>query len=200
MSGRLILVKHVLSSIPVHILVVTKVTDGVIKQIERLLCDFLWGVCEGKHKFHWVKWSTCAASLCEMGLGIRKLQDIHLLFNIKSCWKLLLKESLWSKYCNAKYRVAVEGWHSNSSFASNRWRKLMEVMPWVISNSLWLINRGNSSFWMDKWWSEGILFNMHRFSKGTDLSVSIRDVFFHTDLFVQDTRRTSLAAVVCGLI
>ena len=73
MSGRLILVKHVLSSIPVHILAVTKVTDGVIKQIERLLCDFLWGVCEGKCKFQWVKWSTCTASLYEMGLGIRKL-------------------------------------------------------------------------------------------------------------------------------
>ena len=42
MSGRLNLVKHVLSSILVHILAVTKVTNGVIKQIERLLCGFLW--------------------------------------------------------------------------------------------------------------------------------------------------------------
>ena len=127
-----------------------------------------------------------------MGLGIRKLHDVHLLFNIKSCWKLLLKGSLWSKFCNNKYKVGVCGWLKQHSFASLQWRKLMDVVPWVISNSKWLIDKGNRSFWMDKWWSEGILFDKLGVSKGIDLNVTISDVFHHSDLFIDDIGDESL--------
>ena len=80
--------------------------------------------------------------VCEMGLGICRLLDIHLLFSIKSCWKLLLKVSLWSKYCPIKYKVEQNGWFTTTpSFSSMRWKKLVGLMPWVISHSLWLLTK-----------------------------------------------------------
>ena len=41
MSGRLVLLKHVLSSIPVHILAVMKVPISILNRIDKLMCDFL---------------------------------------------------------------------------------------------------------------------------------------------------------------
>ena len=68
----------------------------------------------------------------------------------------------------------------------------MEIVPWVISNSKWLIDKGNRSFWMDKWWSEGILFDKLGVNRGTDLNVPICDVFHLRDLFIDDIGDDSL--------
>ena len=45
---------------------------------------------------------------------------------------------------------------------------------------------------MDKWCSEGILFDKLGVSRGTDLNVSICDVFHHRDLFIDDIGDESL--------
>ena len=106
------------------------------------------------------------------------------LFRIKACWKLLLKESLWSIYCATKYKVLLVGWNvSCPTYASPRWKSLMEVMPMVISNSRWQINKGNALFWMDKWHEDGILFNVFEHFTYTDLGAYIGDVYHHRDLF-----------------
>ena len=47
MSNRLVLVKHVLSSIPIHILAVSRIPTQIGDVIDRLLRDFLWGYKHG---------------------------------------------------------------------------------------------------------------------------------------------------------
>ena len=51
---KLILIKHVLSSIPIHLLVVGVMPKGVFRMLERLCVDFLWGAVGERKKFHWI--------------------------------------------------------------------------------------------------------------------------------------------------
>lgn len=43
-SGRLTLVKAVLSSIPIYTLASAYVPKGTIKRVEQIICNFLWHV------------------------------------------------------------------------------------------------------------------------------------------------------------
>ena len=184
MAGRLTLVRSVLASIPIHVLAISKIPEHVTNILDRLLRDFLWGSKMGKRLLHWVNWDNCTKSYDEMGLDIRKFQDLHVLFNIKACWNLLQRSSLWSQFCAAKYCIDRNGWYAPvPSFCSTRWKSLMNVMPWVVANSLWQIDKGNSSFWMDKWWDSGIIHNIFQHLPSADLFVKTVDVFFNKDLF-----------------
>ena len=59
----------------------------------------------------------------------------------------------------------------------------MSMMPWVVANSLWQIDKGNSSFWMDKWWNSGIIHNIFRHLPTADFFFKTVDVYFNKDLF-----------------
>ncbi|VFQ74617.1 unnamed protein product [Cuscuta campestris] len=53
--GRLILIKHVLSSIPLHILAVQELPKSVIKCLHMMMANFFWGAKDEGHKYHWRK-------------------------------------------------------------------------------------------------------------------------------------------------
>ena len=42
-SGKLILIKHVLASIPIHVLSVFDVPQVVLRRIQSIMANFLWG-------------------------------------------------------------------------------------------------------------------------------------------------------------
>ena len=87
-------------------------------------------------------------------------------------------------YCATKYKVLLVGWEAPCpTYASPRWKSLMEVMPMVIANSQWQIDKGNALFWMDKWHEDGILFNLVEHFTYSDLGAYIGDVYHHGDLF-----------------
>ena len=53
----------------------------------------------------------------------------------------------------------------------------------MISNSCWIINKGDALFWMDKWHEDGILFNNFEDYPTTNLGGKVGDVLHHRDLF-----------------
>ncbi|VFQ90414.1 unnamed protein product [Cuscuta campestris] len=69
--GRLILIKHVLSSIPLHLMAVHSLPLEVIKLLHKKMASFLWGVKEGIQKHHWIKWNKVCLPKDQGGLGIR---------------------------------------------------------------------------------------------------------------------------------
>lgn len=58
----------------------------------------------------------------------------------------------------------------------------MLVMSWAISNSIWLIDKGNNSFWMDKSMGDGIIHNIFGHLPESDLSAKVVDVYFNKDI------------------
>ncbi|XP_058080640.1 uncharacterized protein LOC131228795 [Magnolia sinica] len=86
MAGRLILVNHVLTSIPVHTITATHVPVYVIHKLESLFANFIWGWAEGKKKLHWRSWAEICVPKEEGGLGIRRLHDVMTAFRTKMAW------------------------------------------------------------------------------------------------------------------
>lgn len=56
--GRLVLIKHVLSSIPIHILSATSIPEACIKKIESIVADFFWSSSKFRKWKHWIKWKA----------------------------------------------------------------------------------------------------------------------------------------------
>nr|XP_027120658.1 uncharacterized protein LOC113737662 [Coffea arabica] len=66
-GGRLVLIRSVLSSLPLHILAVTVPPKGVLHTLEKVFANFLWGRSEGGNRYHWIRWETMCKPLDEGG-------------------------------------------------------------------------------------------------------------------------------------
>ena len=54
-GGRLVLLKSVLSYMPIHILVASSPPKGVLSILEKAFANFLWGRAEKGSRYHWIR-------------------------------------------------------------------------------------------------------------------------------------------------
>lgn len=80
---KVILIKHVLTTMPVHLLSICQPPKTILKQIEKIFANFLWGSKDGKQKYHQVAWHRLCFPTEECGIGISSLQDISDRFSAK---------------------------------------------------------------------------------------------------------------------
>jgi hypothetical protein len=74
-GGRLVLLKSVLSSLPVYALSFFRAPSGIISSIESLLTNFLRGRGgEDRRKIPWISWRDVCLSEESGGLGVRQLR------------------------------------------------------------------------------------------------------------------------------
>ncbi|XP_035547430.1 uncharacterized protein LOC118348944 [Juglans regia] len=93
--GRL---KHVVSSIPVHLFSVVLAPKALLGALNRLLSNFFWSFSDGKPKRKWVGWHKICTPVQEGGLGLRKLEEVQNALFMKFAWKFLSQQSLWSLF------------------------------------------------------------------------------------------------------
>ncbi|XP_027060814.2 uncharacterized protein [Coffea arabica] len=157
-GGKLILIKHVLASVPVHLLSAAVVPSSVFSMIEKVCANFLWGSMAEKSKFHWIRWSQLCYPVEEGGVGFRRLRDVYRAFSCKLWWGFRTGASLWASYMQAKYcreqhpcqvplRVSVTA----------TWRRMWYVSQQVELSMLWHINGDACHFWYDNWVGSGAL-------------------------------------------
>ncbi|GMJ14282.1 hypothetical protein HRI_005097400 [Hibiscus trionum] len=68
-SGRLVLVKAVLSNLPIYYMSLFKLPVSICKQINRLINNFLWGGAE-KRSIVWIGWKELCKPKVNGGLGL----------------------------------------------------------------------------------------------------------------------------------
>lgn len=76
--GRLGLVKHVLSSMPLHIAMVLPLPKSVCYSIESCFRNFLWSVEFSKSRANYFSWDKVCLPISEGGLGIRRAHEFTL--------------------------------------------------------------------------------------------------------------------------
>lgn len=119
-GGRLIKIKHVLSSIPLHVFAALKPPKSVVDSLERLFSTFLWGTDGEDRKRVWRSWDRLAMPVKENGLGVRCLHDVLKAFSCKLWWKWKRKEGLWASYVHS---VSLQ-----RSFAAKRLAEVHDIM------------------------------------------------------------------------
>ena len=89
-GGKLILLRHVLNSIPMYVIQVIQLPRGVLIQLGRLFNSFLWdNNVEGK-RIHWTSWEKVYFPVEEDGLGTRSLIDVVHVISFELWWKGVL--------------------------------------------------------------------------------------------------------------
>jgi hypothetical protein len=100
----LVLLKSVLTSLPVYALSFFKAPSGIISSLESLLSNFFWGGCEGHRKIVLISWQTVCMGQEHEGLGVRQLREFNTALLGKWCWRILVdRGGLWYRVLAARY-------------------------------------------------------------------------------------------------
>ncbi|KAE8735747.1 THO complex subunit 1 [Hibiscus syriacus] len=166
LAGRTVLLKSVLTSLPIFFLSLFKMPCKIGKKLNSLMANFLWGDKEGKRRIHWVNWSTVCKPLNCGGLGVLDLNLTNRALLGKWVWKFANdKNFLWKCVLCSKLKVSCntmsirEVPHSQSSWilrgiANNYLKNDSEGISFR-SNSKLIVGNGKSiSFWNDVWADE----------------------------------------------
>ncbi|XP_043710187.1 uncharacterized protein LOC122659103 [Telopea speciosissima] len=146
-GGRVTLLKHVLASMPIHVLTTLDQPQDVIRRVYGIFADFLWGNSEWGKRRHWVCWNKICRPVEEGGLGVRRLEDVGLSLRLKGFWRVLADQSLWSTFFRAKlFRNLHVSLAGPLRAASKSWRSTLSYKEFMLDKSRWLLGRGRVSF------------------------------------------------------
>ncbi|CAN0825290.1 LINE-1 retrotransposable element ORF2 protein [Linum grandiflorum] len=155
-GGRLVMVKHVLESLPIYYMSLFKAPCSVINQIEKKMRTFLWCGNSEKRHFHAVHWNLVKADLNNGGLGITDLRCMNLALLSKWFWRYAVSPNgWWRRLLDIKNGSTSSSWRLilNSGFGRwSIWKKIihMDSIFWKFA----IVNPGggyDTSFWTDYW-------------------------------------------------
>lgn len=152
-GGKIILLRHVLSTIPLYILQVIYPPKAVFVLLGRVCNSFIWDHSLESQRIHWSSWEKLCYPTNEGGIGVRSFEDMAKAFSCKLWWRLRKNDSLWASFMHAKY---IQGMHPSLvtfSRPSPIWRRLESVRDFAESKISWCLGRGNIHLWLDRWCS-----------------------------------------------
>lgn len=161
-AGRLQLIASVLESIQVYWASVFLLPKDVIKSVNRILKDFLWGsndISKGKAK---VAWKAICKPKSNGGLGLKDLLVWNKTLLVKQIWNIASKkDNLWVKWVSTVKLRGVSLWRvqkeANDSWG---WKILIDIRDLVQNHIKYMIGNGQrTSMWYDNWSSVGPLIN-----------------------------------------
>ena len=112
MAGRMVLVKSVLDGLPTYWMSIHQVPPSVVKQIEQIRRNFLWGHYSSqdvkKRRLHLVSWNKICRPKCQGGLGLVpvKLKNLALLSKWFFRWEKE-KNRCWNRWIRDKYNFSL---------------------------------------------------------------------------------------------
>ncbi|XP_071939975.1 uncharacterized protein [Coffea arabica] len=158
-GGKIVLIKHVLSAIPVHLLSATVLPRSVFGILEKACSNFLWGSSPNGTKLHWIWWSQLCYPVEEGGVGFRRLEDVYTAFSCRLWWSFRIGTSVGAAFLRAKYCRGTDPCQAQLTLtALPVWRRMVNVSRQVEISMLWLVNDGSCHFWYDNWLGSGALF------------------------------------------
>ena len=103
-GGSLVLLKPVLTSLPIYVFSFFKAPSGIISSIESLFNKLLWGGGEDHRKISWIGWSSVWLQKEFGGLGVKQLKEFNVALLEKWCWRMLAdKGDFWYRVLVARY-------------------------------------------------------------------------------------------------
>jgi exonuclease III len=155
-GGRLTLLKSTLSSLPTYFLSLFTIPISVMRRIEKMQRDFLWGGLGDEVKHHLVSWDKVCAPKEVGGLGVRSLVLTNKALQGKWLWRFGLEgHHLWRRVLVAKFGPDLGGWRTNSSrgpHGCGLWKGIMSGWDDYFQHVEFVVGQGTRiSFWKDKW-------------------------------------------------
>ncbi|XP_026459379.1 uncharacterized protein LOC113360042 [Papaver somniferum] len=148
---RLILVKFVLSSLPIYNMSVYRWPKRVIKECERIIRNFLWTGDLSHRKQVTLKWDKVCSPLSEGGLGIRRLEVVNKALLMNLFWNIQHGTEEMAKIFQAKFQNKEGEWIKYFK-KSTIWQGIKGVKIEVHEGTRCLVGNGETiSMWKYKW-------------------------------------------------
>ncbi|XP_068486381.1 uncharacterized mitochondrial protein AtMg00310-like [Phaseolus vulgaris] len=159
MTGRICLIKSVITALPLYYLSMFKAPESVCKSIINIQRRFLWGWGKEKRPISWVSWKTLCKPKEEGGLGIRDICKFNVALLAKWRWRCISDEKRkWKECLDSKYGLEYGDSQIPVKLQSWWWRDLMKVcmkgdgIGWFQKEVGWKIGSGDKArFWEDVW-------------------------------------------------
>ncbi|XP_021999705.1 uncharacterized protein LOC110897235 [Helianthus annuus] len=104
-AGRMTLAKSVLGSLLSYFLSLFSAPKCIIKKLEKIRRDFLWGKSSSRHNMRWIKWDLLLKSRKDGGMGMGGIQEFNLAMLSKWWWRIKVNLSqLWAEVVAAVHR------------------------------------------------------------------------------------------------
>ncbi|GJX03941.1 hypothetical protein Tco_0189857 [Tanacetum coccineum] len=155
----------------------------IIKEINRLLKNFLWNQSEKTNGKAKVAWSSICKPKDRGGMGLKNLQTWNYALLAKHVWNIATKkDSLWVKWVHSVKLRGKSIWdvkeESNDSWG---WKNLLEIRDQIKDKVIYKVGDGSkTSLWFDNWSSIGPLFQYitHRdlYDKRLSENITVRDM------------------------
>ncbi|XP_019190132.1 PREDICTED: uncharacterized protein LOC109184573 [Ipomoea nil] len=137
-GGQLILIRHILSSIPLFTIASVLLPRQTERSLETKFANFFWGVDNGKPKQHWASWRKLCYPEDEGGLGIRSIDTIQKAASAKLLFNLLRGGSLWCDFLESLYL------NRPSLAPSLTWKRMQQAHDFVDIN---VVYKGDLVVW-----------------------------------------------------
>jgi hypothetical protein len=155
-GGRLTLLKSTLSSLPTYFLSLFTIPISVVRRIEKLQKDFLWGGMRDEVKHHLVGWDKVCAPKEVGGLRVRSLVSTNKALLGKWLWRFGVEvHHLWPRVLVAKFGSNLGGWRTKpirGPHGCGLWKGIMSGWEDYFQHVEFVVGQGTRvSFWKDKW-------------------------------------------------
>jgi hypothetical protein len=154
-GGRITLINSVLTSLPLYYFSFFKAPCCVLKSLESIQRNFLWGSGPEQRKVCWVKWDQICLPKERGGLGVKNLEYFNLALLAKWKWRFINDgDAIWAGILRFRYgnlpTVVLSG--NDLSVGRNSsiwWRDIMGmnrgiVDGWFTSNVRCCVGDGNN--------------------------------------------------------
>lgn len=154
LSGKLVLIKTCLASIPVYLMSVIKFPSWAITLINSQMAHCLWSDSENRKKLHLVNWETVTISKEFGGLGVPDLRQVNICLLASWIRRYSLDgNKLWKRVFDFKYNTNRPNILSCVDIgASNLWKGVKWAARVAKMGYRWKLGNGNNvKFWEDVW-------------------------------------------------
>ncbi|KAJ4779287.1 reverse transcriptase [Rhynchospora pubera] len=157
-AGRLVLLKSVLTSLPVYYMTTVKLPKGVIDQMMSLMAKFFWGKTDKVRYLSFISWKKICSKVEDGGLGVKDLHKFGDALFMKNIWALMGQENkLWVDVCRAKYFPRIGFWGAtNTRGGSQLWKEVVKNKQKLKDEVKWDIHNGHKALavsqpWFNDW-------------------------------------------------
>ncbi|KAJ4763344.1 RNA-directed DNA polymerase (reverse transcriptase)-related family protein [Rhynchospora pubera] len=175
-AGRLVLIKSVLTSLPVYYMNTVRIPKGLIDKMMSLMAKFFWGKTDKARYLTFISWKKICSNIEDGGLGVKDLHKFGEALFMKNIWALMGQEDkLWTDICRAKYYPRIGFWGAmNTAGASQLWKEVVKLKHNFKEDVCWDIQNGKKALaisqpWFRDWQGQNNATNSDRKLKVGDL-------------------------------
>ena len=143
MGGRLVLIRVVLSSIPVYWMSLVLIPSSILDKLRKVIFSFLWGSSVKNKKYHLVDWHILARPTSHGGWGIKHLPNFSFSLRMKSFWLAVHSKGIWNLLILTKYmkNKPFHLWLREKNFIFNNasiiWKGFIATVNWIGKGTTW---------------------------------------------------------------